>query len=194
MSLEVTIKEFAEVVDEIYGVYLDATKGFVDNKTQMENIQHDSIAKLNVTLDHLDNAPMVYGKGPPGQPGTYILHECTQKKYKERNDKNGKNFILLANLCVMELYQYWEDHYRIKISEKIGIERNELKADIFGDIRLFRNSIVHHQGTALPEIEKCKILSWFKRNDKIIILPDLFEEIIYQVKIEIDSLLKEYCS
>jgi hypothetical protein len=193
MSLEIIIKEFSEVVDEIYGVYLDATKGFVDNKTQMENIQNDSMSKLNVTIDYLDNVPIVYGKGPPGHSGTYILHVCTQKKYKERNDKNGKNFILLANLCVMELYQYWEDHYRTIISQKIGIERSELKANIFGDIRLLRNSIVHHQSTALPEIEKCKILSWFKTNEKIIIFPDMFEEIIYQVKIEIDSLLKKYC-
>lgn len=183
------IQEYVEIIDEVYGTYLDSIKGFVYNKSEMERIQQQNIEELHVTLEYLDTVPMTYGKGAPGDPSTYILHNCTQKEYKERNSKGGKNFITLANLCVTQLYQYWEDYYRDRIAKSLGQEKSVLAIDIFGDLRLIRHSIIHHQAIALPEISKCKVLTWFKHNDQICLSEDQVEQIIFGLKKEMALLL-----
>lgn len=121
MDTIVLIKQYGEVIDDIYGIYLDATKGFIDNKTQLEISQLDSIHKLSVTLEYLDNIPFAYGVGDPNLSSSYVLHHCTQGEYKNRNDQNGKNFATLGNLCTAQLYQYWEDFYREQIAKSIGL-------------------------------------------------------------------------
>ena len=194
MNTLLLIKQYDEVIDDIYGIYLDAIKGFIDNKTQLELSQLDSINKLSVTLEYLDNIPFAYGVGDPNLSSSYVLHRCTQGEYKIRNDKNGKNFVTLGNLCITQLYQYWEDFYRNQIAKSIGLKKNDLNIDIFGDLRLFRNSIIHHQSVALIEMEQCKILCWFKKGDKINLTETQVEEIIYLLKKEMHILTNKYCS
>ena len=51
-----------------------------------------------------------------------------------------------------------------------------------GDLRLIRNSIVHHAGIALKEIEKCELLRWYKKDDEIFIDEDKFKIIVFHIK------------
>lgn len=192
MDTREIIKQYCEVIDDIYGIYLDATKGFIDNKTQLEVSQLDSINKLSVTLEYLDSIPFAYGVGDPNISSSYVLHRCTQGEYKIRNDKDGKNFATLGNLCITQLYQYWEDFYRTQIAKSVGLKKNDLNIDIFGDLRLFRHSIIHHQAIALIEIEQCKEFCWFKKGDKINLTERQIEEIIYLLKKEMDILANKF--
>jgi len=156
------VNEFEEVVDHIYGVYLDATK--------------------LASIDYLDSVDMIYGKGVPDNPDSILLHRCSQKEYKERNTDKGINYKFIGNMALVSLYQYWEDHYRAKVADQFGLRKNELLAPIMGDIRLIRISIVHHAGVALREIEACEVLSWYKEGDAIFIDKDKVQEIILHVK------------
>ncbi|HEY9295501.1 MAG TPA: hypothetical protein VIQ31_03850, partial [Phormidium sp.] len=78
----------------------------------------------------------------------------------------------------ISIYSYWEDYYRNKIAELLSKKKNDLKEPIMGDLRLVRNSIIHHRAIALPEIEDCTLLRWYKERDKIFISKEQFEEII----------------
>jgi len=75
----------------------------------------------------------------------------------------------MGQVCLIAIFQYWEDYYRGEIAKAIEIEKNDLKSDIFDDLRLIRNSIVHHRGIALKEIEKCTVLNNFKEGNPIIL-------------------------
>ena len=193
MNTEELLRDFLKVIDEIYGVYLDATAGFHANKVNMEKSQEDSINNLNLTIEHLDNCGMLYGIGDPNLPTSYILHQTTQSDYKKRNTKGGINYITLGHLCVTQLYQYWDDYYRGKIALSLGCEQKEdLLSDIFGDIRYLRISITHHRAIALSSVEKCKILTWFKEGDTIILDEKQIEQIILHVKTELDRMYNDY--
>ncbi len=188
-----SVDEFEKVVDYIYGVYLDSTTGFDKLREWFEKNQNNTLASLKSThpelasIDYLDSVHMIYGKGDPNTPEAIELHRCTQKEYKDRNSKNGLNFQFLGNMALVSLYQYWEDFHRGQVATELCIKKNDLKAPIMGDLRLIRISIIHHAGVALKDIERCKLLQWYKDGDNIFIDKSKFEDIIYHIK----NMLKE---
>ena len=183
-NLNFYIKEYRDIVDAIWGTYLDSTLGFSKVKSMIEEIQ----AMSNEDIEYLDrNISFTYGKGDPNSPDAIPLHTCTQGKIKQRNGENGDNFKFIGNMSLISIYQYWEDCYRGKIAEEKGVCKNDIKSDIMGDLRLIRISIVHHKGIALKEVENCKKLKWYNENDKIFIDQKKLEEIL----IEIDEMLND---
>ena len=81
------------------------------------------------------------------------------------------------------IYQYWENYYRPKIAEEKRVLKENIKWDIMGDLKLFRESIIHHRGIAIPKIKNCKMLKWFEEGEIINIDNHQFEEIIRNIKI-----------
>ena len=85
------------------------------------------------------------------------------------------------------IYNYWEDHYRQQIAEALGHDsKNDLKAPIFGDLRHLRNSILHHRGIALAELEGCELLRWFHEGDPIVITEQMFDEMVTHLRSYLD--------
>ncbi len=183
-----SVNEFEKVVDYIYGVYLDSTTGFGMVREWLEKNQIDGLSTFKnthpelATIEYLDSVHVIYGKGDPNTPEAVELHRCTQKEYKDRNSENGSNFKFLGNMALVSLYQYWEDFHRAQVADELGIEKNELRNPIMGDLRRIRNSIIHHAGIALKDVEKCELLKWYKENDSIFIDKAKFEDVIYHVK------------
>jgi len=125
----------------------------------------------------------IFGKGDPNLPNSIELYRCTQGEYKERNSEKGINSRSVGNMCVIAIYQYWEDYFRQKIANLLNrTNKNELASDIMGDLKILRRSIIHHRGIALKEVENCKLLRWFKEGDDIFIDKDMMKDIIFQVK------------
>lgn len=168
------IQEFKEVVNGIWGTYLDSTTGFVLLKKQILDAQKS----LKQDVSTLDNILFFYGDGDPNEPSSIELYRCTQGELKARNSTEGDNFVFIGNMALISIYHYWEDCYREKIAQELGITKDKLKSDIIGDIRLLRISIVHHRGIALQEVENCKVLDWYKENDKIFISKNQLEGIL----------------
>src|ERR671919_1552699 len=138
------IAQFEQVVDYIYGVYLDATTGFERLRAWFEENQGKSLEMLKgshpelASIDYLDSVEMIYGKGDPNDPSSIVLHHCTQREYKERNIEGGINYKFLGNMALVGLYQYWEDYHRSRVAASIGKQRNDLQAPIMGDLRRLR--------------------------------------------------------
>ena len=109
--------------------------------------------------------------------------------YKKRNEKDGDNYAIIANLCIVLIYQYWEDHYRGQIANELELtSKNDLTSDIMGDLRHLRTSIVHHKAIALKEVENCRLLHWFIKGDKIYVNSKMFEKIIFYIKEDINRM------
>lgn len=190
MTLQETLQEYLTVIDGIYGVYLDAIKGFISNKKLMEKIQSETSISHNLTIPELDNKAVRFQERGTADPESYILHECTQKMFKNRNEVNGTNFIILGNLCISHIYSYWEDYYRQKIATHNGNKKDDVVSDLFGDLRNFRISIIHNRSIAISEVEKNKVLKWFNRGEKISLTQFDIEKIIDLVRKEIKSFLQ----
>ncbi len=186
-----SIKAFWKQVDEIYGTFLDSAASYHAFHERISSIQASTSAQINKSVEELDQLRWIYGKGPPTDPGSEEQHVITQGALKERLVKNGHNTLFLARLCLVAIYQYWEDHYRAKIAADLGVQPAELKSDLMGDIRQIRIAIVHHGGVAKTEIEKCKILQWFKAGDSIVINEDRMYEIVVAIRNLCDQWLSD---
>lgn len=193
MSLQKILNEFKSVVDAIYGVYLDSGHGFLLNRIEMIELQDKNVINKGLTIEAQDKKSIKFNSSETGSiSDSYTLHECSQDEYKIRNKRNGSNFVIQANLCLTQIYSYWEDHFREKIADCVGINKDEITSDIFGDISYLRQSIIHNQAIAIRKISKCKIIKWFKTGDKIQMDEYMFEHIISLVKHEIDILYNNF--
>jgi hypothetical protein len=188
------LKEFEHIVDNIYGVYLDGTTGFYRIRKWLEDTQSKALNILRkshpeLKIEFLEDKEFIYTEGDPMVHGVTALHRCTQAEIKERNSKTGRNYRFLGNMAVVALYQYWEDNYRALIAKELEVTKQDLNIDIMGDIRILRRSIIHHNGFALKDVAKCKILKWYKTGDEIFIDAEKFKIIVFYIKKSILS----YC-
>ena len=104
-----------------------------------------------------------------------------QGEMKRRLRRDGSNTLLLGQQCIVSTYAYWEEYLRIEIGKAIGVLpadaiqsedtrkvlNQHVVSDLWGDLRHIRNGIVHANGVATSEIEKCKLIKWFKKGDTI---------------------------
>jgi hypothetical protein len=63
-------------------------------------------------------------------------------------------------------------------AEALAVEKNQILVPLFGDIRRYRQAIIHNHGEATAEVEACSVLRWFARGQRIVLSRDMFEEII----------------
>jgi len=70
----------------------------------------------------------------------------------------------------------------------LGVNKKELKAEIMGDIRLLRDSIIHHAGVAKKRTERCVLLRWFKSGEEVFIDNIKFEIIIKLIREMIEEI------
>ena len=144
-SLVATTQEFVARLNELYGLYLDATTGFKYNVAKINEAQEAS-AHLVADPAELDLVPISYGHGGPEDPNSRLLHETTQGEYKARNAPGGSNFRLLSHNFIVFAFHLWEQEYRPRTARLLGIETNELSLPILGDIRHLRNEVLKNRG------------------------------------------------
>lgn len=167
------IEEFLNRVDEIYITFLSMNVAYSRYEQDMKNILND------------DSKNFIFGEGNPNSLSnkTYISENIG--KYKERIKINGLDRKLMSNLCLVAIYQLWEDEYRKRIAEEKGIETNELLIDVLGDIRIIRMSIIHNNSKPISDFKRIKILNFIKDRENIYLTISEFVFIIETLKDEL---------
>ena len=184
-------REFIEIVDNIYGVFLDVGNGFSRMLESIQNNQNRTCTERGISIEELDTRNVFYGSGPPNNSKSQIFHATTAGEYKIRIAKNGPNVTFVGNLCLVAIYQFWEDKYRAEIAAQLGITREDLKSDLFGDIRHIRRSIIHNKSIGLPELARCKKLVWFKPGDTIAMDEPKLTNLVHFVKEECSGFMRD---
>lgn len=94
-------------------------------------------------------------------------------------------------MCVVALYTFWELRSRHRISESLEIPLNNVRSDLFGDLRWLRHAILHKRGRASGEVEKAKVLIWFKTGDEIAVDRQKLKQIVEAIRSFPDGLVTE---
>ncbi len=191
-------EEFVIFVKEIHGFYLDSLMGYEVILNDIEEQQsfarklfedNNSAFGVEFLCDGLSFSHQqifskaTYFSGNNHQGESYAgsgMHNVTLGELKKRNDPKGDNCRLLGNTCIVMLYSYWEHYFRPAITKAMGLTE-DLKDPLWGDLRMFRNSILHRKGKALPEIEKAEMFLWYEPGDMIFIDQKKFRDIIYEL-------------
>jgi hypothetical protein len=173
------LEEYLQTVDGVFGLYCDSSRGFGLVVSEFDQLRRDSLQRLpNITATALDQAHIIYGRGDPNTPDAVPLHRVTQAVFRSRNLPDGSNPTRLGNMCLVMIFEYWETEYRARIADEMKTTREKLAVDAIGDIRLLRNSILHHSAVALPNVGNCKKFRWFTSGQPIVISKDQMETIV----------------
>jgi len=181
------LSEFENLTMEIVGVYFDSISGYEHNIEWLNKSQRDTFERVKTNnpyfkMEDCDNANFIYGDGIPEVTPLELFHNSTQKEYKIRNSKIGSNCKFIGNMCLITIYQYWEDNYRERLAKMFSVKKDDIKSDLFGDIGIIRHSIIHNNSIASFKIKKCKILNWFQPNDEIFINMEYILEILRNIR------------
>jgi hypothetical protein len=82
----------------------------------------------------------------PTQPDVIIHRIVLVREYLAANAEAGSNEQQHARSVLIFLFAYWDEEIRPRMASALGIETREVVSDIFGDIRLLRNAILHNKG------------------------------------------------
>lgn len=178
--------EFAGYLESLHTLYLDSITGYSILHKRLLSHQQDIKDLLGnheyADGDFQDTCSILYRDLCDKDLTPMSLWPVMkQGDIKDRTKEDGKNYLLLGAQCVVSAYSYWEEYLRIEIGKAIGVidqnannddkTRNILNKhvvnDLWGDIRLLRNSIIHNNSVANSDITKCNILTWFQPGDPI---------------------------
>lgn len=179
MNTKEIIEEFKEVVEGIEILYCDCIWAFHGNRESVENLEKsDETSKTNILewlksngikpntnpSDFLDT-PFPFNYGATDNEESRRTKSFTFRDFKERNSQGGENFRFIGNMCIVQVYEYWENHYRREIAHSQRKIKNDLKLGIFGDLRKLRQAILHRRGIATRGVANAEILKWFKEDE-----------------------------
>jgi len=202
-------EEFTQLWNRLQAFYLDAVAGFDFVRSHVESDQ--ALARSDVKGSELDSEEFqdarmfTYSQIFSEGFCTSEIHRATQGEVKARNSTGGANFTTLGQLCVVSFYDFWNDYLRREyVIAKGHLDRNEkdhlvieraqaehASHDLWGDLRLLRQSIVHNQGVATSDVKRCKLIKWFRPGDLISLSPEYMRPIFLALLRYRNELFKE---
>ena len=134
-------------------------------------------------------APYHVGTGNPFQ-GTFPSHvpigEMLDKSVQDGDFSN-----LIAKSFVAAIYSVWEERYRWKIAEELGLpgqtktERKEskdrIRSDLMYDVNQIRRCIVHRNSVISNEHKKLKELKWSLCPGPLRVTHDMLVDLMDQI-------------
>jgi hypothetical protein len=140
--------DFYYDIQDIYGLYLHARMGllkFCKEYQEASVVTPQNRFSIVDSVEELRNGDFTYSS--------------TFGEIYELNSPNGVNMRLLSNMVIVNIYQFWDEHYREKIAQKLKLNnKSDLKIDLFGDLNILRQTIIHNNGRVISKLKHLKML------------------------------------
>jgi hypothetical protein len=141
------LREFIDFVNLQVGVYMDAIAGFEGHTARTEKQVHRiSRAQSMSTSEAGFKTVVCTSYEDPSQPDVIHNRIVRTVDYLAANAESGINYQQHSWAILVFLFTFWEDEYRPRLSSVAGVPLSDVRSDIMGDLRILRNSILHHKG------------------------------------------------
>lgn len=157
------VSDYFDAVNPLFGFFYDVSMASNMARKNIERIQREHGSS--------DDAAFIVGQGAPtGTPEQEIeksLHATTIAAVKQRLADDGADTSTAANAVLVFAYHLWDEIYRHQLATERRLLPDQIKVNIFGDIRLLRNSLVHNKGIASADVSKCLSFRRFTPGERI---------------------------
>lgn len=142
------------------------------------NMSNHGMDKYANEINKLDgfNPDGVFQIGTSGEKRE-ALSQMGNDDAIEAMQKNGAFSQIIAFGLIVFNFAMWEEEYRQKIADELKMSKADILCDVMGDLRIFRNWIVHNNGIANKDVSKLTCMNWYKKGDAIIITTDEMSKI-----------------
>ena len=133
------LAKFHQELVAIYGYGLQVSTALQFwNKWLAEQISSTSTTSGNY---------LSFGTSNPNDPDATFVYRRSFGYLLDASGMDGETFVIHRKNMVILLYASWEDRYRQEIAREAGLKsKNDLRSEVFGDIRAYRHAIVHANG------------------------------------------------
>jgi hypothetical protein len=146
------IREYIDFVNRQVGVYMDALAGFAGHHTRIERQVHRISRPIHSRIDNSGQRVVVYASyEDPTQPDVIHNRIIRATDYISANSQGGSNEQQHSQAVLVFLFTFWEEEIRPRLAASKGVELQEIKSDIMGDLRILRNVILHSRGIIRSE-------------------------------------------
>lgn len=164
------MKELISFHEELVDLY-----GYMVQVAMAIAVLHEKLNRMvtQSTTTTLQNS-MFFGKSNPNDPDAKYQYRRTFGYLIRASEKDGINLVILHRSIIVLAVALWEDHFRKKIAKECGIEKDDLKSDVFRDLNSYRQAILHG-GNRLRK--QPKVIRLFKKGDKISLTDEYMDKI-----------------
>jgi hypothetical protein len=121
---------------------------------------------------------LYFGEGDPNTPEARAYGAWRLSEVIKETQPGGALDARLTQQWVVALFTAWEHEFRPRLAKAHGCDPDELLYDIWGDLRLIRNDIVHHHGIAQAKnTGRCRALRWYQPGDVVLLRARHFAEL-----------------
>jgi hypothetical protein len=179
MATEVMLK-YLNDLDGIYGMYLDACGGFRLVATSIkEATRRGPLKDPRVFMGTFDD---------PNHPDATYKHSAKVSEIVSRNDAAGRNEILLSRSCLIFVYSMWDTSVRSEYAKSLGLPIAEIRSNILGDLRYYRNDIAHNNAVLQKTTTELK---FFNVGETINLVQTQMDEIFVRLLDSLTALNRE---
>jgi hypothetical protein len=147
-------------------------------------LERDQWEKAPVDPENPD--PLIYfGIGDPNEPTHQKYAAWKRSNLPSMLSEDGFVIRQLGQQWAVFVFDEWEHWVRSRLATAHGVRKRQIKVDMFGDLRLIRNDIIHNGGTASANRSgKCLVLKWFVPGHPIAITAKHVAEFMERVSFE----------
>jgi len=158
--------EFKTFLNDLAGTYTYALTGLqMLRKHTAEGLRRHS--PQPTTMLEANSGPL------PGNPRGETFHQWAQADLLDNLDQRGLAARQIGHQWLTQVHHGWDDdHYgfRARLAVARGLEKDDVKDPLFGDLNKMRNDVIHHRGIAQARnTGKCEHLHWFAVGDNMFI-------------------------
>ncbi|HAR54759.1 TPA: hypothetical protein DCR79_00490 [Patescibacteria group bacterium] len=186
---------FLDDLEKIKGFYADGLLAFNFLKQHLDLSRAQTIEMLKRTSpehandEYLDTVIQAYAEemDPAVKVGATTHHKltglnvATQGEVKKRNETNGENYYQLGNLAIVIIYHLWDEKHRKLLSGN----GPSIEADIFGDLKILRNDIIHNHGVLHKDLA---LIPFFKKGDRVLFNSQKFAYCVKEISNVIEAI------
>ena len=132
------------------------------------------------------NNSMSFGEDNPNEPAAVADYSVTFAELLARFDPAGKHARIVRARLIVFAYTLWEKVYRPAIRRECGVC---IDSDAFGDLRLYRNAILHRKGKLDTDT---KALTVFGKGDLMEPTADQLREVFKQLVVGLNDVGVRY--
>ena len=132
----ITLTRLRDELLDLYGEDQIAVFVTMIARKQVEDWLKGGLSKIDSRLS--------FGPDDPNDPAAIAGYSVTLAELLARSDPEGQQAKAVRARLIVFAYTLWENVYRPVISQECGVDR--VNSDAFGDLRLYRNAILHHKG------------------------------------------------
>ncbi len=174
-----TLRRLRDELVDLYGEDQVALFVTATARRQVNDWLKGGTAKINNTLS--------FGQEAPNEPAAVAEYSVTIGELLARLNPAGRQRKAVRARLIVFAYTLWENVYRPIISQECGLDR--VDSDAFGDLRLYRNAILHNNG----KLETSpKVLTVFGKGDPIEPTADQLRGVFKQLVVGLNDLGVRY--